>query len=86
MVQPDAFNQSSIRTVVVAVITSNLALSEAPGSVRLSRRISGLPKNSVVNVSRICTVDRDFSTECVGALPTRTCNRMQVGMRLVLDL
>lgn len=86
VVQSDTFNQSAIRTVVVAVITSNLALADAPGNVHLPRKSSRLPKSSVVNVSQLVTVDRQYLTGCVGALPTRTFTRVKEGMRLVLDL
>ncbi|MGL5005738.1 MAG: type II toxin-antitoxin system PemK/MazF family toxin [Casimicrobium sp.] len=51
VVQANAFNESRIATVIVAVITSNLFLDNAPGHVRLGKYESGLPKPSVVNVS-----------------------------------
>jgi mRNA-degrading endonuclease toxin of MazEF toxin-antitoxin module len=57
VVQANPFNESKIQTVVIAIITSNLALSTAPGNVRLSARQSKLPKDSVVNVSQIMTLD-----------------------------
>lgn len=51
IVQAEAFNRSRIRTVVCVVVTSNLRLADAPGNVLLSRRESGLPKDSVANVA-----------------------------------
>ncbi len=51
VVQADAFNLSRIQTTIVAVITTNLDLAEAPGNVLLPARLSGLPRDSVVNVS-----------------------------------
>jgi len=53
IIQDDTFNQSRINTVIVAVITSNVQLAEAPGNVSLPSQASGLPKDSVVNVSQI---------------------------------
>ena len=55
VVQSNRFNESRIQTVVVAAITSNLLLAEAPGNVRVSATDSGLPKLSVVNVSQLVT-------------------------------
>ena len=58
VVQSNEFNDSRIQTVVCAVLTSNLRLAEAPGNVRLSKKISGLKKESVANVSQLVTIDR----------------------------
>ena len=86
LVQANAFNESRINTVVVAVITSNLRLAEAPGNVRLPRRSSGLGKASVVNVSQVITLDRRFLTDRLRALPKATVERVDQGVRLVLGL
>jgi mRNA interferase MazF len=86
VIQSDPFNRSRISTVVVAAITSNLDLSDAPGNVRLPRRESRLPKDSVVNVSQILTVDRSCLTECVGAVPKRFIRKVEGGIRLVLGV
>jgi mRNA interferase MazF len=85
-VQSNPFNDSRIATVVVAVITSNLALAEAPGNVRVAKADSGLVKPSVVNVSQVLTVDRGALTERVRRLPTGLMRRVDGGMRLVLGL
>ena len=71
VVQADAFNRSRIQTVIVAAITSKLGLAEAPGNVLLPARSSGLPRDSVVNVSQLLTLDRGFLTERAGALPPK---------------
>ena len=84
VVQSNAFNESRIATVVVAAITSNLALAEAPGNVRLAAADSGLPKASVVNVSQLLTADRTFLTERVGALRAGLLQRVDQGLKLVL--
>lgn len=72
VVQSNSFNQSRISTVVVAVITSNLVLAEAPGNVRLSKSEAGLPRVSVVNVSQLLTIDRSLLTLRVKALSSQT--------------
>jgi mRNA interferase MazF len=86
VVQADTFSRSRIQTVVCVVLTSNLRLADAPGNVVLSRRDSGLPKDSVANVSQIVTVDRAALTELAGKLPARLSERVDRGLRLVLDL
>jgi mRNA interferase MazF len=86
IVQSDPFNQSRISTVVVAVVTSNLALADAPGNVRLAKAEAGLPKPSVVNLSQVLTVDRELLTLRVKTLPNRAMQRVDDGLRLVFGL
>lgn len=86
VVQANAFNESRIATVIVAVVTSNLALAEAPGNVRLAKSDSGLPKPSVVNVSQVLTLDRTLLTAKVKALPGKAMARVDEGLLLVLGL
>jgi len=84
VIQSDAFNQSQIETVVVATITSNLGLARAPGNVLLEARESGLPKDSVVNVSQLTTVDRRILSLHIASLPDELMDRVDAGLRLVL--
>jgi len=86
VVQANPFNKSTISTVLVAVITSNLALAQAPGNVRISKAESGLSKASVVNVSQLLTIDRSVLTEKAGVLSTRAVDRVNEGLKLVLAL
>jgi len=86
VVQADSFNESRIATVLVAVITSNLALSEAPGNVRISKSDSKLSKASVVNISQILTLDRKHLTKRASRLPNVVMNRVSEGLGLVLGL
>ncbi len=86
VVQSNPFNASRIATVVVAVITSNLALADAPGNVRISKSESGLPKPSVVNVSQIITLDRSLLTERIRGLGGGPMSRVDQGLRTVLAL
>lgn len=86
VVQADAFNRSLINTVLVAAVTSNLSLANAPGNIRLSRRQSGLAKSSVVNVSQVLTIDRRYLTERIGKIAPSKLNQVDAGLRLVLAL
>ena len=86
IVQDDAFNRSRIRTVVAVVLTSNLRLVDAPGNVLIPAKASGLPKDSVVNVSQIVTIDRDFLSEPAGKLRGQLMKSVEDGLRLALSL
>ncbi len=86
VVQADSFNQSKIGTVVVAAVTSNLDLAEAPGNVFVSRRDSKLPRDSVINVSQVLTLDRRFLAKRVGRLSGQVIEEMDMGLRLILSL
>lgn len=86
MVQADSFNVSRIQNVIVAPITTNLKLADAPGNVLLPARSSGLSRDSVVNVSQLLTFDRSFLTEHAGTLPPRLERSVDEGLRIVLQL
>ena len=86
VVQSDDFNRSRIATIIVIVITSNLKLAEAPGNVYLPHKATGLPKDSVANVSQVITIDKRFLTEKVGDLPQYLIQQVEDGLRLVMDL
>ncbi len=86
VLQCNAFNQSRIATVVVAIITSNLALAEAPGNVRLPKSESGLAQASVLNVSQIMTLDKRLLIKSIKSLPAKTLDKAEQGLRLVLGL
>lgn len=86
VVQSNPFNRSRIATVLVATITSNLTLAEAPGNVRVGKADSGLAKPSVVNVSQLVTLDRKLLARRVRGLPADTMRDIDEGLRLVLGL
>jgi mRNA interferase MazF len=86
IVSSDVFNQSRIRTVIAVVLTSNLRLAEAPGNVLIAATDSGLPKDSVANVSQVITIDRIFLTKRCGRLSSLDLTTLDNGLRLVLSL
>jgi mRNA interferase MazF len=73
-----------IATTICVVLTSNVRLAEAPGNVLIPARESGLPKDSVANVSQVVTVDKARLAERVGKLPPRFMRAVSEGLRLVL--
>ena len=86
IVQSNAFNRSRLRTTLAVVLTSNLRLLDAPGNVLVPAKGSGLPRDSVANVSQIITIDRDFLAERAGRLRADLLHDLDAGLRLVLSL
>jgi mRNA interferase MazF len=86
IIQADSFTISRIATVIVVAITSNLRLAAAPGNVLLLASESDLPRDSVINVSQIVTLDKTVLDDSVGSLSERTMQAVDEGIRLVLDL
>ena len=86
IVQDDDFNKSRIKTVVVAVLTTNLRLRAAPGNVFLTKRATRLVKDSVVNVSQVVTLDKSFLTEQISTISRNKMSDVDDGLRLVLNL
>jgi len=85
VIQNNLFNRSRIRTVVVCPLTSSLKRAAAPGNVLLERQEANLPKQSVVNVSQIFTVDRTQLSEYVGTLSSQRVREILNGIGLVIE-
>ena len=84
VVQGDPLNRSKIATVVCVALTSNMKWSAAPGNVGLPAAVTGLPKDSVANVSQIVTLDRAELSERVGKLPRAKLELVLSGIDVVL--
>lgn len=84
VVQCDAFNRSKLATVMVVILTSNLRWAEAPGNVQLTARMTGLPKDSVVNVTQVTTLDKQVFSDCVGKVSPAKLNLVLNGINTVL--
>ena len=86
VIQSGPFNASRLNTTIAAVITANTGLAAMPGNVFLPAASSGLPKDSVVNVTALVTLDKsDLDTEA-GQLPTALMSDVDRGLRRVLGL
>ena len=86
VVQSNEFTGSRIQTVVAAAVTTNLDVAAAPGNLMVKRKTSGLPRDSVINVSQVITLNKAFLTERVGSLPPKLMAAVDEGLRLVLAL
>ncbi len=72
--------------MIALVLTANVRLLDAPGNVLVPARASGLPKDSVANVSQVVTLDKELLTEQVGRLKGPLRADIESGLRLVLSL
>lgn len=85
VIQNNVFNESRINTVVVCALTSNLQRANAPGNVLLKKGEGNLPKDSVVNISQIITVNKSDLAEKIGTLPTLKVKQVIEGIRLLTE-
>ena len=86
VIQSDSYNESRLSTVLVAVVTSNTALATMPGNVFLPTAVTGLPRDSVVNVTALVTLNKSDLSEQVGQVPSRLLDDVDRGLRRVLSL
>jgi len=84
VVQGDPFNRSRIRTILCVPLTSQLRWADAPGNVLLGARATGLPRDSVANVSLLLALDRQLLEERVGMISERQLDQVLIGIDMVL--
>ena len=84
VVQGDSFNRSRIATVLCVPLTSNLKWAGAPGNVLLETHLTGLPKDSVANVSQVIALDKSLLTERAGKLSRAKTDLVLAGIDVVL--
>ena len=83
--QGDTFNRSQLATIVVIPLTSNTRLAALPGNVLLSSGTTGLPKDSVANVTQIIAIDRSLLTERIGQISQRHLELLWKGLDVLFD-
>jgi len=86
VIQSNIFNRTNIRSVIVAVVTTNLRLADMPGNVFVEMGVGGLREDSVINISQLFTLDRADMLEYLGELPEGKIKLVEEGLRLVLAL
>ncbi|MCY3752467.1 MAG: type II toxin-antitoxin system PemK/MazF family toxin [Alphaproteobacteria bacterium] len=84
IVQGDALNRSRLATAVCVPITSNLRWADAPGNVLLTAGMTGLPKDSVANVSQVVALDRTLLEERTGRISQAKIDLLLAGLDIVL--
>jgi mRNA interferase MazF len=86
VIQADAYNQTSLATIIVAVITSNTKQAAFPGNTFLPAALTGLPRDSVVNVTALYTLSRDDLLDRTGLVAGELLRKVNQGLRHVLAL
>lgn len=86
VVSDDRYNASRLQTVTVVVLTSTARLAALPGNVAVAAELSGLEKDSVVNVTQVATIDRDALEHRAGQVPTWLMTQVDDGLRRALAL
>jgi mRNA interferase MazF len=86
IISADSYNRSDLRTVTVAVLTTNMQLAALPGNVSVPAEIDGIEVESVVNVTQIATVDRRALEERICALPDWLVAHIDSGLARALAL
>jgi mRNA interferase MazF len=85
VLQNNVFNASRLDTVVLCALTSNVERAKAPGNVLLRKGEGNLPKDSVVNITQIVTIDKSDLVEKIGSLSPRRINQIVEGVELLLE-
>lgn len=83
VVQDNLFNHSRIHTVVVCALSTNIQHANAYGNVLLELGEANLPKRSVVDVSKISSVEKERMADYVGTLSSERVAQILAGMRLL---
>ena len=86
VIQSDPYNASRLATVLTAVITPNTALAAMPGNVFLPAVVTGLPRDSVVNITALVTLNKTDLSDRIGNVPPNIMDEVDRGLRRVLDL
>jgi mRNA interferase MazF len=84
VVQGDPLNRSRLATAVCVPLTSNLRLANAPGNVLLAAAMTGLPKDSVANVSQVVSLDRTRLEERSGRVSPAKISLLLSGLDVIL--
>jgi mRNA interferase MazF len=85
VIQNDVFNASNINTVVVCALTTNLKRAQAPGNVTLNKGEANLAKKSVVNISKVVTVNKSDLKDKIGSLSSKRTNEIIAGIKLLVE-
>ena len=84
VIQSDPYNTSRLSTVLTAVITSNTALAAMPDNVFLPAGATGLPRDSVVNVTALVTLNKTNLSDRIGNVPATLMDDVDRGLRRAL--
>ncbi len=85
VIQDDLLNQSRILTVVVCALTTNLKRASLPGTILLHDGEAHLPKQSLIEVSKISTVEKTHLGDYIGTLSPERIQQIFAAMRFLQE-
>ena len=85
VIQNNLFNRSRLNTVVVRALTSNLRRARSPGNVLLEKGEANLPKQSVVSITQLFTVNKGNLVERIGRLSRKRVHQILDGVHLLVE-
>lgn len=83
VIQDDALNHGSVATTVVCAVTSNLKRVSLPGNLLLDVGEANLPRQSVVEVSKVSTVNKTQLGEYIGTLSELRISQILAGLQFI---
>ena len=75
-----------IHTVVICALTTNIKRANIPGNVLLEAGEANLPKQSIVVVSQVSTVEQAQLGQFIGTLSKERVGQILAGMRFLQRL
>jgi mRNA interferase MazF len=78
--------RSTINTTIIFPLTTNLRLADAPGNVFIDKEESGLPKDSVVNVSLPAAIKKTRPKRMTKRISETIMAEVEKGVLLVLGI
>ena len=86
VIQSDPYNASRLASVVAVVLTSNTARAAMPGNLFLPTAATGLPRDCVVNLTALVTLNKSDLAERAASVPASLMQDVDRGLRQVLGL
>jgi mRNA interferase MazF len=83
VIQDNVFNHSRIHTVIVCALTSNIKKASYPGNILLEAGEANLPRQSVVEVAKVSSIDKTRLGEYIGSLTEPRIDQILAGMRFL---
>lgn len=83
VIQDDVINHSRVETVVLCALTTNMKKVNLPGNVLLENREANLPKQSIVVVSQVVSVEKTALGEYIGTLSEKRIEQIIAGLNLL---
>lgn len=83
VLQENHFNHSRLETVIVCSLTTNLKRASYLGNVLLEPNEGNLPKQSVVEVSKLSSVKKSDLGDYIGSLSAKRLEQILAALRFL---